>query len=98
MTSLTTVEEQRADLDRAAAGFEYDSSLMDDDVPHLLATDGGTRVEPPPRKLFELCTGELRAMHEEGCLGVLTMHPFLSGRPARALDPLYGTTTERSPA
>lgn len=22
-------------------------------------------------------------MHEEGCLQVLTMHPFLSGRPAR---------------
>lgn len=93
----------------AAAGFAYDSSLMDDDVPYLLATDAGTLVELPvhwgfddweqygffidpplgdsleaPRKLFELWTGELQAMHEEGCLGVLTMHPFLSGRPARA--------------
>jgi peptidoglycan-N-acetylglucosamine deacetylase len=93
----------------AAAGFAYDSSLMDDDVPYLLASDAGTLVElpvhwsfddweqygffvdpplgdslEPPSKLLEIWRGELEAMHEEGCLQVLTMHPFLSGRPARA--------------
>ena len=93
----------------AAAGFEYDSSLMDDDVPYRLATSAGTLIELPvhwslddweqygylgepdigsqielPSKVIELWTGELDAMRDEGCLLVATMHPFLSGRPARA--------------
>ncbi len=93
----------------AAAGYAYDSSLMDDDVPYLLATARGTLVELPvhwslddweqyaflpepeigsqielPAKVLELWRGELDAMREEGCLLVLTMHPFLSGRPSRA--------------
>jgi len=93
----------------AAAGFAYDSSLMDDDVPYRLATDAGTLIELPvhwslddweqyaflpepdigsqielPAKVLELWTGELDAMRDEGCLLVITMHPFLSGRPARA--------------
>src|ERR1700742_1704490 len=38
----------------------------------------------PPGKLLEIWQGELEAFHEEGCLQVLTMHPFLSGRPARS--------------
>jgi peptidoglycan/xylan/chitin deacetylase (PgdA/CDA1 family) len=92
-----------------AAGFAYDSSLMDDDIPYRLATRAGTLVELPvhwalddweqyaflpepdvgqqielPAKVRELWTGELDAMREEGCLLVITMHPFLSGRPARA--------------
>ena len=93
----------------AAAGFQYDSSMMDDDVPYLLDSDAGTLVElpvhwsfddweqygffidpplgdslEPPGKLLEIWQGELEAFREEGCLQVLTMHPFLSGRPARA--------------
>jgi peptidoglycan-N-acetylglucosamine deacetylase len=93
----------------AAAGFAYDSSLMDDDVPYRLTTDAGTLIELPvhwslddweqyaflpepdigsqielPSKVLELWTGELDAMRDEGCLLVITMHPFLSGRPARA--------------
>jgi peptidoglycan/xylan/chitin deacetylase (PgdA/CDA1 family) len=93
----------------AAAGFRYDSSLMDDDVPYLLGSDAGTLVELPvhwsfddweqygffvdpplgdsleaPGKLLEIWQGELEAFREEGCLQVLTMHPFLSGRPARS--------------
>jgi peptidoglycan/xylan/chitin deacetylase (PgdA/CDA1 family) len=93
----------------AAAGFTYDSSLMDDDVPYRLATDAGTLIELPvhwslddweqfaylpepdigsqielPSKVLELWTAELDAMRDEGCLLVVTMHPFLSGRPARA--------------
>ena len=93
----------------AGAGFRYDSSLMDDDVPYLLASDAGMLVElpvhwsfddweqygffidpplgdslEPPGKLLEIWTGELEAFAEEGCLQVVTMHPFLSGRPARS--------------
>ncbi|HEY2372688.1 MAG TPA: polysaccharide deacetylase [Gaiellaceae bacterium] len=93
----------------AAAGFTYDSSLMDDDVPYRLETDAGQLIELPvhwslddweqfaylpepdigsqielPSKVLELWTGELDAMRDEGCLLVLTMHPFLSGRPSRA--------------
>ena len=93
----------------AAAGFRYDSSLMDDDVPYLLHADAGALVElpvhwsfddweqygffvdpplgdslEPPGKLLEIWTRELEAFREEGCLQVLTMHPFLSGRPARS--------------
>jgi peptidoglycan/xylan/chitin deacetylase (PgdA/CDA1 family) len=93
----------------AAAGFEYDSSLMDDDVPYRLETGARTLIELPvhwslddweqyaylpepdigsqielPSKVLELWTGELDAMRDEGCLLVLTMHPFLSGRPSRA--------------
>ena len=93
----------------AAAGFFYDSSLMDDDVPYRLETDAGMLIELPvhwslddweqyaylpepdigsqielPSKVLELWTGELDAMRDEGCLLVLTMHPFLSGRPSRA--------------
>lgn len=93
----------------AAAGFTYDSSLMDDDVPYRLETAAGMLIELPvhwslddweqyaylpepdigsqielPSKVLELWTGELDAMRDEGCLLVLTMHPFLSGRPSRA--------------
>ena len=93
----------------AAAGFAYDSSLMDDDVPYVLETDAGRLVELPvhwslddweqyaflpepdigsqielPAKVLELWKVELEAMREEGCLLVITMHPFLSGRPSRA--------------
>ena len=93
----------------AAAGFAYDSSLMDDDVPYRLETAAGMLIELPvhwslddweqyaylpepdigsqielPSKVLELWTGELDAMRDEGCLLVLTMHSFLSGRPSRA--------------
>jgi peptidoglycan/xylan/chitin deacetylase (PgdA/CDA1 family) len=93
----------------AAAGFTYDASLMDDDVPYRIDTSAGTLIELPvhwslddweqyaflpepdigsqielPSKVLELWTGELDAMRDEGCLLVVTMHPFLSGRPSRA--------------
>ena len=93
----------------ASTGFEYDSSLMDDDVPYVLETAAGPLVELPvhwslddweqyaflpepdvgsqielPAKVLGLWTAELDARHEEGCLLVITMHPFLSGRPSRA--------------
>ncbi len=37
----------------AAAGFRYDSSLMDDDVPYLLGADAGTLVELPVHWSFD---------------------------------------------
>ena len=93
----------------AAAGFDYDSSLMDDDVPYLLGSDSGTLVELPvhwtfddweqygffidpplgdslesPTKLLGLWQEEFGAFFDEGLLQVLTMHPFLTGRPGRS--------------
>jgi peptidoglycan/xylan/chitin deacetylase (PgdA/CDA1 family) len=44
--------------------------------------DVGGVIEAPS-KVLELWRGELDAMRRYGCLFVLTMHPFLSGRPAR---------------
>jgi peptidoglycan/xylan/chitin deacetylase (PgdA/CDA1 family) len=52
----------------------------------------GSGVIESPRKVLELWTAELDGLvAEEGCF-VLTMHPFLSGRPSRAaaLDQLLG--------
>lgn len=94
-------------------GFRYDSSLMDADLPYLLAGGGeaaqGTLVEIPiqwglddweqyaylpditgsgmidgPGKVLELWRRELEETAAEGACFVLTAHPFLSGRPARA--------------
>jgi len=44
---------------------------------------GPGTVHPPGRAL-ELWRAELDGMRRHGCLFVLTMHPFLSGRPGRA--------------
>jgi peptidoglycan/xylan/chitin deacetylase (PgdA/CDA1 family) len=43
---------------------------------------GPGTVHPPSRAL-ELWRAELDGMRRHGCLFVLTMHPFLSGRPGR---------------
>ena len=94
----------------AEYGLEYDSSLMDADVPYLLETPSGTIVELPPhwglddweqyaylpnpsigsiiqspKTVAEMWIHELDAMRRHGCLFLLTCHPFLSGRPSRAL-------------
>jgi peptidoglycan-N-acetylglucosamine deacetylase len=93
-------------------GFQYDSSLMDADLPYVLGGDeasAGTLVEIPiqwglddweqyaflpditgsgmidgPGKVLELWRRELEETAAEGACFVLTAHPFLSGRPARA--------------
>jgi peptidoglycan/xylan/chitin deacetylase (PgdA/CDA1 family) len=44
----------------------------------------GTGVIESPAKALEMWALELEAMHEIGAAFVLTCHPFLSGRPARA--------------
>ncbi len=52
----------------------------------------GSGVIESPRKVLELWTAEFEALVAEGGCFVLTMHPFLSGRPSRAaaLDELLG--------
>ncbi len=52
----------------------------------------GSGVIESPRKVLELWTAEFEALVAEGGSFVLTMHPFLSGRPSRAaaLDELLG--------
>lgn len=42
----------------------------------------GTQIELPA-KVLEMWTGELDAMRQTGSLCMITMHPFLSGRPSR---------------
>lgn len=94
----------------AEHGLSYDSSLMADDRPYLLATSGADVVELPvhwslddweqyaflpaphvgsviesPAKVLQMWQMELEAMRHYGCLFNLTGHPFLSGRPGRAL-------------
>ncbi|EPD63637.1 polysaccharide deacetylase family protein [Streptomyces sp. HGB0020] len=43
------------------------------------------QVIESPRKVLEMWTDELDAMRHYGCLFNLTNHPFLSGRPSRAV-------------
>lgn len=43
---------------------------------------GSGTIQPPSRAL-ELWRAELDGMRRHGCLFVLTMHPFLTGRPGR---------------
>jgi peptidoglycan/xylan/chitin deacetylase (PgdA/CDA1 family) len=84
-------------------GFRYDSSLMGNDIPYLVATAEGDLLELPvqwiiddfphfsmnhggissPQKVFEVWSTEFAGYHRfNGCF-VLTMHPFVSGRPSR---------------
>jgi peptidoglycan/xylan/chitin deacetylase (PgdA/CDA1 family) len=51
---------------------------------YLPAPDIGSVIESP-RKVLELWSTELDGMREYGCLFNLCAHPFLSGRPGRAL-------------
>lgn len=44
----------------------------------------GTGLIESPSKALEMWRGEYRALRDEGGCFVLTAHPFLSGRPARA--------------
>jgi peptidoglycan/xylan/chitin deacetylase (PgdA/CDA1 family) len=48
-------------------------------------------------KVFDLWWREFAAMHDYGCCFVLTLHPWLSGRPSRVqlLEDLVGAMRER---
>lgn len=92
-------------------GFDYDSSLFDDDVPYRFrgVSAPGDLVEIPidwalddwqkyafypgwtgsglienPDHVLQMWRSHAEALHAEGGCFVLTNHPFLSGRPARA--------------
>ncbi len=94
----------------AEHGLRYDSSMMGDDRPYVVGTDGGAIVELPvhwslddweqyaflpeprvgsviesPAKVVEMWRAELDAMRTYRCLFNLCLHPFLTGRPSRAV-------------
>ncbi|MGH3360103.1 MAG: polysaccharide deacetylase family protein [Nocardioidaceae bacterium] len=56
----------------------------------------GSGLIEDPRKAVRMWTDEFEAMRHEGACFVLTGHPFLSGRPARAaaLEQLIGRVAE----
>ncbi|MDF1737920.1 MAG: polysaccharide deacetylase [Verrucomicrobiales bacterium] len=86
-------------------GFEYNASLMGDDVPFqhengLVEIPGNWMLEDWEQfafnadpawgfvpedcdKVFRLWWDEFEAMRDYGCCFVLTLHPWLSGRPSR---------------
>ncbi len=86
-------------------GFQYNASLMGDDVPFLhpnglveipgqwlledweqfaFNADPAWGVIPEDcDKVFRLWWREFEAMRDYGCCFVLTLHPWLSGRPSR---------------
>src|SRR5437588_859664 len=51
--------------------------------PRDRAPRSGSGTIQPPSRAVELWREELDGMRRHGCLFVLTMHPFLSGRPGR---------------
>jgi peptidoglycan/xylan/chitin deacetylase (PgdA/CDA1 family) len=50
---------------------------------HLPAPRSGSGTVHPPSRAISVWREELDGMRRHGCLWVLTMHPFLSGRPGR---------------
>jgi peptidoglycan/xylan/chitin deacetylase (PgdA/CDA1 family) len=93
----------------AGAGFAYDSSMFERDVPYAVGPPAAPLIEIPvswalddweryafwpnvmgsgiiarPSEVLEAWWEEIDALLEAGGCAVVTMHPFLSGRPARA--------------
>src|SRR5579875_705911 len=87
-------------------GFQYDSSLMGNDIPYLVELGGelGSLLELPiqwimddyphyngaggissPEKVFEVWSSEFAGYHRYNGVFILTMHPFVSGRPSRIM-------------
>ena len=87
-------------------GFEYDSSLMGDDIPYWVETAEHRLLEIPvqwmlddapfyrhvygapnqfaePQRVFDVWSSEFKGLHEQNGCFVLTMHPWISGRPSR---------------
>ena len=92
----------------ADRGFEYDSSLMGNDVPYHIDADGTQLVEIPihwelddapyfsyapslgsrnlmasPEQVYQVWSAAFDGMYHYGRSFVLTMHPFVTGRPGR---------------
>ncbi len=89
-------------------GLRYDSSLMGDDRPYLVATPDGALVELPiqwllddavyyratppastaryldhPAQVAETWIAEFDGLAAENACFILTMHPWITGRPSR---------------
>lgn len=89
-------------------GLSYDSSLMGDDRPYLLATPDGPLVELPvqwllddaayyraapvggaqryldhPERVARTWIAEFDGLAADGACFMLTLHPWISGRPSR---------------
>ncbi len=88
----------------ARHGFDYDSSLMGQDIPYLVQTPGRPLVELPitwisddymqfgrsagigsPEAGFEVFSQEFEGLYQRGGVWIMTMHPFITGRPSRLL-------------
>ena len=92
----------------ADRGFEYDSSLMGNDIPYRIDADGTQLVEIPiqwelddapyfsyapslgsrnlmasPEQVYQVWSAAFDGMYHYGRSFVLTMHPFVTGRPGR---------------
>ena len=92
----------------AERGFEYDSSLMGDDIPYEVDADGTRLIEIPihwelddapyfnyspslgsrslmasPEHVYQVWSAAFDGMYHYGRSFVLTMHPFVIGRPGR---------------
>ena len=92
----------------ADRGFEYDSSLMGNDIPYQIDADGTQLVEIPiqwelddapyfsyapslgsrnlmasPEQVYQVWSAAFDGMYHYGRSFVLTMHPFVTGRPGR---------------
>jgi peptidoglycan/xylan/chitin deacetylase (PgdA/CDA1 family) len=53
-----------------------------DDYPHYNMNSGGISS---PEKVFEVWSSEFQGYHRYNGVFILTMHPFVSGRPSRVL-------------
>ena len=92
----------------AERGFDYDSSLMGDDIPYSVEAGGRSLVEVPvhwelddapyfnyvpslgtrylmasPEHVYQVWSAAFEGLYHYGRSFVLTMHPFVIGRPGR---------------
>ena len=92
----------------AERGFEYDSSLMGNDIPYEIDANGTRMIEIPihwelddapyfnyspslgsrslmatPEHVYQVWSAAFDGMYHYGRSFVLTMHPFVIGRPGR---------------
>ena len=89
-------------------GFEYDSSLMGNDIPYIEHSGGTSMVEIPvhweyddapyynyapalgarnvmasPQQVYDVWSAGFEGVYHYGRSFMLTMHPYVSGRPGR---------------
>ncbi|MBI5877459.1 MAG: polysaccharide deacetylase [Chloroflexi bacterium] len=62
---------------------ELPVSWLTDDMPYFVFRPPYYRPLAPASHPYEIWTEELRGLHAENKIFVLTMHPYLTGRPSR---------------